>query len=279
MAKKALGRGLGALIPTVEDVGEMVREIDVDAISPNPYQPRQDFDEAKMKELAKSIEEQGMILPILVRANGGGGYELVSGERRIRAAKIAGLKKVPCIVREIPDEKLLEVALIENIQREDLNPIEEAEAYRRLEKEFGLTHEEIAKRVGKDRSTITNALRLLRLPRDVRDRLADGSISPGHARALLGVDSAREQIRLCRSIIEQRLPVRAAERLVRRRKYGDNEVGGAEEDPQLREIEGRLREILGTRVRVRYRNGRGKIEIEFYTEDEFNRILEMFSHR
>ncbi len=272
--RRALGRGLGALIPqdssTVPAAGaaeETGLHIPVSAIHPNPLQPRQKFSESALNELSQSIRDNGILQPLLVRRRGNE-FELIAGERRFRAAQKAGLTEVPVTVRDIPDEQLLEIALVENIQRENLNPIEEARAYRRLTDEFGLTQEQVAERVGKDRSTVANSMRLLQLPAEVQDDLESGNLSAGHARALITLVEDREKIALAQDIIRQRLSVREAERHAKRRTV-------VQADPDMRAAEVRLQDHLGTKVRLRNRkNGAGKIEIEYYSLDELNGLLE-----
>src|SRR6266850_1731488 len=216
MTRKALGRGLGALLSAegTATATEDTNEISIDLIDPSTLQPRMVFDEAKLAELARSISANGVVQPLLVRRKGGR-YELIAGERRWRAAQIAGLTRIPVVLRNVSDDKVLELALIENIQREDLNPIEEARAYKKLIETLGLTQETVGERVGRDRSYVTNYLRLLKLPEDLQELLQAGRMSTGHARALLGVDDPNIQRRIARKIIEQGLSVRAAEQLVR----------------------------------------------------------------
>src|SRR5688572_26859852 len=217
MNRKALGRGLGALLSSDRtiDLGSEPSEIELDSIVPGPMQPRTHFDEAALEHLAESIRSHGIVQPLLVRRRGDQ-YELIAGERRWRAAKLAGLTRVPVVIREVPDESLLEIALIENIQRENLNPLEEAQAYKKLIETVGLTQEALASRVGRDRSYITNYLRLLRLPDDLQQLVKEGQLSTGHARTILGVSQEDLQRRLARQVIEQGLSVRATEQLVQR---------------------------------------------------------------
>ena len=227
MQKQALGKGLGALIPDLSSLGDKERkalgisEIELDKIIPNEYQPRKVFDDEKLKELAASIREQGVIQPIIVHRGAGGGYQLIAGERRWRAARLAGLKTVPALVKEATKRELMEMALIENIQREDLNALEAAEAYKRLQDEFKLTQEDLARRVGKERSTVTNFLRLLSLPKEVKQDLASGSLSMGHAKALLSLERARDQIAAASAIVKKGLSVREAETLAARLQEPD----------------------------------------------------------
>lgn len=261
---------------------EELVEIDTDQIEPNNLQPRTFFNEEKLEELAQSIRENGIIQPLLVRNTGRGKYQLVAGERRWRAAQRAGLLRVPCIVREIPDEKMLELALIENIQRQELNPIEEAQAYKRLIETLSLTQEMVAQRVGRDRSFITNYLRLLRLPEDIQRMVEEEKITMGHARALLGIDDVEIQRKLAKRIIEQQLSVREIERLIKRVVAGEEEPekGGGQtqnaEDANVKFAEDKLRRRLGSKVQIRVNsNNSGKIEIEFYNQDDLNRVFEL----
>jgi ParB family transcriptional regulator, chromosome partitioning protein len=285
--RPALGRGLSALIPDASgETAAVTRdkpfEIDLDRLTPNPKQPRSVFDEASLEELAQSIRRNGVIQPILARrastqsgAPGDVRFEIIAGERRWRAAQRAGLLKAPVIVRDVPDDRLLEVALIENIQRDDLNPIEEASAYRRLADELHLTQDAIATAVGKDRSSIANALRLLRLPDEVRNLVSDGSISMGHARALLALESETLQRQLARDIVARGLSVRETEALVKR--HGEPAPAAkpeAKKDPNTRAAEEKLRFALGTPVDIVRRGKGGRIEITFKTEEELNRIYE-----
>ncbi len=270
--RRALGRGLGALIPGTyaPEAGPDNTFVPISAIRANPMQPRQDFADEKIDELAESIRQKGILQPLLVRRVSGG-YELIAGERRLRAAQKLGMEQVPVTVRDANDSDLLELALIENIQRENLNPLEEARAYRRLVDEFDLTQEDIAKRVGKDRSTVANSLRLLQLPAAIQRDIERGVLSAGHARALAGAGSDDAKVELARAIVANRLNVRQAERLAKRaaRPVADVELHAAEQ---------RLTETLGTRVRlVQRRNGSGRIEIEYYSGEELNGLIERLS--
>ena len=284
MAEKrpALGRGLSALIPDAPAAAvpsERALEVDIDLLRPNRDQPRTAMDDTKIEELARSIKSNGIIQPIVVR-KADQGYEIVAGERRWRASQRAGLLKVPVVVRDIPEGQMLAAALIENIQREDLNPIEEAHAYRRLADEHQLTQEQIADAVGKDRSSIANYLRLLKLPSEVRSNLSAGSLSMGHARALLGLSDEGEQLRLARDVVAKNLSVRETETLV---KKGAQPAAPREETPKdvhTRAAEEKLRFALGTRVRIARKGKGGKIEIDFQNEDELQRIYELLTeHR
>lgn len=287
MTRKALGRGLGALLSAegTATATEDASEIPIDLIEPSPLQPRTVFDEAKLAELARSITANGVVQPLLLRRRGDR-FELIAGERRWRAAQLAGLSKVPAVVRNVSDDKVLELALIENIQREDLNPIEEARAYKKLIETIGLTQETVAERVGRDRSYVTNYLRLLRLPEDLQELLQAGRLSTGHARAILGTDQVDIQRRLARKIIEQDLSVRATERLVRQLSEptarGKKTVTKREEgDPNVRAAENKLRRQFGTQVRIVLAQGSqpGRIEIEFYNSRDLDRVYNLLADR
>jgi ParB family chromosome partitioning protein len=278
MKRKVLGKGLAALLPEApaSSEGEKLLELPPDRIDPNPDQPRQHIDPKKLSELAKSMQEQGIVQPLVVRRVGSR-YQLIAGERRWRAAREAGLSKVPVLVRRAADRELLEIALVENIQREELNPIEEAGAYRRLVTELGYSQEQVAARVGKDRSTVANLLRLLRLPREIRGLVAEQKLSPGHARPLLTLEAPDTQIEIAREIVERGLSVRDVERRVQKATRPARESRVQKSDPNTRDAEAQLEQALGTPVRVRRqgRNGsRGRVEIEFHSEDELHRIYE-----
>lgn len=294
--RPALGRGLSALIPDkaavpaspspapapapVEPRGTS-REVDLDLIEPNPHQPRSRFDEARLQELAESISSSGLVQPIVVRRKGER-FEIVAGERRWRASQIAGLLKVPVHVAEVSDQDLLKTALIENIQREDLNPIEEALAYKRLGEESGLTQEQIAAAVGKDRATVANHLRLLRLPDAVRARVAGGELSMGHARALLAIDDPAALTKAADHVISGGLSVRATEVLVRKITEPPAAVEipeVSEKDVHTRQAEERLRVVLGTRVTIQRKGKGGRVEIEFVNEDELIRLYELLTEK
>jgi ParB family chromosome partitioning protein len=292
MAEKrpALGRGLGALIPAAPPPraaspavetppsrpAATPQELDIDLLTPNPRQPRTFIEESRLDELAQSIRANGVIQPVLVRRVDGR-YEIVAGERRWRAAQRAGLLKVPVVIREIPDEQLLQVALIENIQRENLNPIEEAVAYRRLSDELHLSQEAIAQAVGKDRATIANYTRLLRLPPEVKNDLASAALSMGHARAILALPDEAAQRRIARDVIARALSVRDTEALVRRETAPPAAVEPSKPDPNTRAAEEQLRMALGTRVRIVRRTRGGRIEVDFTSEDELQRLFEQLT--
>ena len=278
MNRKALGRGLGALLSSdaTIDLGPEPTEVDVESIVPGPMQPRTNFDEGSLEGLADSIRSHGVVQPLLVRRKGDR-YELVAGERRWRAARMAGLSKVPVVVKDVPDRDLLEIALIENIQREDLNPIEEAQAYRRLIENVGLTQEALALRVGRDRSYITNYLRLLKLPEDLQQLVVEGRLSTGHARTILGLSHLDVQRRIARQVIDGGLSVRATEHLVRKAVEGTKPKTAAAVDPNIRAAETKLRRALGTQVRiVQLRGeGHGKVEISFFSNQDLDRIYNL----
>jgi ParB family transcriptional regulator, chromosome partitioning protein len=281
MTRKPLGRGLGALL-SAERTGsaEEPNEIAIDLVEPSSMQPRTRFDDARLGELAKSITANGVVQPLLVRRKDQH-FELIAGERRWRAAQLAGLTHVPVVIRNVPDEKVLELALIENIQREDLNPIEEAHAYRKLIDSIGLTQETLAERVGRDRSYITNYLRLLRLPQDIQRLIEEGKLSTGHARTLLGTTDTDAQRRIARRIIERGLSVRETERMMRLldepRSKAPRAAKAKENDPNVRAAETKLRRHLGTQVRItQNQDGQGgRIEIEFYNPADLERVYRL----
>jgi ParB family chromosome partitioning protein len=273
---------LNALLPdTPATTNEELLEVDIDLIEPSPAQPRTHFDEGRLEDLAQSIRSNGIVQPLLLRRSGLR-YQLVAGERRWRAAQRAGLQRVPAVVREIPDNKLLELALIENIQRQELNAIEEAHAYKRLIETLGLTQEMVAQRVGRDRSFITNYLRLLRLPDDIQRLVEEEKITMGHARALLGVDDPDIQRRVARNVMEQSLSVRETERTIKRIIAGASPTNDAStplrrDDANLRAAETKLRRRFGTQVRVlpSQTGTGGKIEIEYYNDADLNRLYQL----
>lgn len=287
MKRKALGKGLDSLIPraprpvpapaataTARETAEA--RIDVDRIRPNPKQPRQEFDEETLEALAQSLVAEGLLQPVLVRKAPGGDYELVAGERRWRAAQRAGILKIPAIVRDVPDERLLEVALIENLQREELNAIDEARAYRTLVEEMGLNQQEVADRVGKRRTTVANALRLLTLPDHVQNLVRSGAISMGHARALAGLEAAGEQIALADRIAREGLSVRQAEvavaRAGRSRRPGRATARATARDPNVVAAEQKLQSALGTKVSIHASKKGGRIELVFHSSEEMERL-------
>jgi len=283
--RPALGKGLSALIPDVpEPVRPGVLEVDVDRLSPNDHQPRLQMDDAKLDELAASIKANGVIQPILVRRVDDR-YRIIAGERRWRAAQRAGLHSVPVVVREVSggDKQVLELALIENLQREGLNPVDEALAYQRLATEFSLTQDQIAAAVGKDRSSIANFMRLLKLPEEVRGDLATGALSTGHARALLALPDAAAQRNTAREVITRALSVRETEALIKRlnapSEKSARDTAEPAKDVHTRAAEDRMRFALGTKVRISRRGTGGRIEIEFGSESELNRLFEYITDR
>ncbi len=278
MLKKGLGKGLSALIPDVPTTKESpALEVEVERIAPNRLQPRRSFDDATIEELATSIREKGIIQPLLVRRQNGNGYELIAGERRLRAAIRAGLSKVPVVVRDATDNETLQLALIENIQREDLNPMEEAGAYQRLQEEFQWSQEEIASRVGKSRPAIANSVRLLLLPKELQQEVAQGKLPAGQARALLGLQREALILTAAREAIAKQLSTRETERLVQRLKTGPRRRREAASlDSDLRSLVERLQRGLGTKVRIvhRAKAARGRIEIDYYSVADLDRIVQ-----
>jgi len=284
MNRKALGRGLGALLGSdqIVSTGQEALELELDLIDPGSEQPRMRFDEEALERLAVSIREHGVVQPILVRRKGSR-YELIAGERRWRAAQKAGLNTIPVIVKEVADSDLLEIALTENVQREDLNPIEEAQAYQKLIERVGLTQEALASRFGRDRSYITNYLRLLRLPDDLQRLVEDGRLSTGHARTVLGLPHVDQQRRVARHVLEKGLSVRATEALVK--KHLDETPGSTRRstshtaDPNIRAAENKLRRAFGTQVRILQgsTNGPGRIEIAFFNDIDLDRIYSILT--
>lgn len=305
-SRSVLGRGLNALIPKPEtsepltqrtrsedaavgadhrypgSLQEVIAHLEISKIRPNPYQPRADFDEVALDELKRSIQEKGIIQPITVRRTGDGMYQLITGERRIRAAREAGLGRIPAYVRRVKSEaEMLELALIENLQREHLNPIEIGISYQRLIDEVQLTQEEIARKIGKDRTTVTNFIRLLKLPAEIQQSLRQGKLTMGHARALVGIPDERLQLRLFERIVKQGLSVRRVEELVRhvgKQKTKSRRPRATGIDESVEHIESKLRQILGTKVTVTANpDGRGQISIEYYSHDDLDRLLELFA--
>ncbi|MBK9315913.1 MAG: ParB/RepB/Spo0J family partition protein [Acidobacteria bacterium] len=283
MTRKALGRGLSALLSDSLPQGDELLEVDIDLIEPNPDQPRLSFDEKGIEELAQSIRMNGLVQPILLRRASAGRYQIVAGERRWRAAQRAGLHKVNAVIREIPDSKLLELALIENIQRQELNPIEEAQAYQKLIRDLGLTQDEVAHRVGKDRSSIANTLRLLKLPAAIQKMVENGELTMGHARALLSLESADDQLKLAREIVGRNLTVRETEQAVRNAGSGGTRIresstpGG--NDANIRAAELKLKRYLGTQVKIQLGQNGGRIEVEFGSMSELDRIYSIIMRK
>jgi ParB family transcriptional regulator, chromosome partitioning protein len=277
--RKALGRGLNALLGTQDLEPEHLAEVDIDRILPNAQQPRKNFDETALEELTDSIREHGVVQPIVVRSLEDGFYQLIAGERRWRAAQRAGLSRVPAVVRDAGEGNALELALIENLQREDLNPMEEAQAYERLIVDFGMTQEDVARRVGKKRATIANMLRLLRLPPEVQQWLRENQLSTGHAKALLSLSDLNAILDSAKKIIQGNYSVRQAEMLVSRyanSSSGKDPLAGGHEtaDPNVRAAVHALEQALGTKVTVQESGGKGKIELHFFSFEEMNRLYE-----
>jgi len=269
--KTALGRGLEALIPKRH---QEIIELDIDRIMPGALQPRRHFSEESLKELAASIKEKGVLQPVLVHSDGKGGFTLVAGERRLRASRLAGKKTIPAVVRDTSNEDSLEVALIENIQREDLSPIETAQAFQRLTKDFNLTQEELSEKVGKERATVANYMRLLKLPDEIKTLVDEGKLSMGHARALLSIEGRQAQVEAGRAIIKRGLSVREAEAIVKRLASRPT-LKPRKKDPQIASLQDRLIKSLGTKVRLRHSGKRGRIEIEYYSLEELDRLLDI----
>jgi ParB family chromosome partitioning protein len=268
--RRGLGKGLEALIPSAPGVNEVA----LDSIIPNPKQPRQMLDQEALEELATSIREQGVVQPLVV-TRVEGGYQLLVGERRWRAARLAGLEVVPVVVRDVSPQQMLELALVENLQREDLNPLEAASAYNQLLEEFGLTQQQIADKVGKNRVTVTNTLRLLKLPTEVKEALLQGQISEGHARALLSLRSEKAQLEVLKSVLKRGLSVRQTEEMVRRLTEEPDRKPPPRKQPEFQTLEDKFREALGTKVNLTGSSKRGRLAIYFYSEEELQRIYDL----
>jgi len=275
MMKKALGKGLGAFIP--EEFGiikeERYAELDVTQLKPNPLQPRMKFDEDSINELAQSIRESGVVQPVLV-VQEEGHFKIIVGERRWRAAQKAGLKKIPVMIRNLPPEKQLEIAIIENIHREDLNPLEIALAYQKMSQDLNYTQQEIADKVGKDRTSITNYLRLLKLPQEIQDALGEGDLSMGHARAILALEDSEAQVAAFRQIMDKGLSVRSSEKLANKMKERPPRVQRSLEDPDLHALQEDLLKALGTKVLISGNRNKGTLKIFYFSLDDLNRIYE-----
>jgi ParB family chromosome partitioning protein len=286
LQKKGLGRGLSALIPGAPEPGidttaeKFSSTVDVEKIIPSPFQPRRVFDQTKIDELTASIRNQGIIQPLIVRAKGDQ-FELIAGERRWRAALKAGLDRVPVIVREASDREALQVALVENLQREDLNPIEEANGYRKLQEEFHWSQEEVAEKVGRSRPAVANSLRLLSLPLEVQQQVITGNLPVGQARALLGLQSEPALITACREVVAKGLSTRDTEKLVKQLRFGRRRREPPLIDPDLRSIMEQLQHRLGTKVRLHPKKGSstGKIEIEYYSHADLERIIQVIAEK
>jgi ParB family chromosome partitioning protein len=304
MSKNVLGRGLGAFFPEYEDDSDqesrsqktktavpidptervnVVLNVPVENIRPNPHQPRSDFNEESLEELASSIKKHGLIQPITVRHIGKKRFELISGERRLRAAKLGGIGKIPAYIREADDEQIIAFALVENIQREELNPLEIALGYQRLIDECSYTQSEVAERVGKNRSTVTNMLRLLQLPDFIQAALRDESISTGHARALINLKNEQDQKKILQQILKKSLSVRQTEELVKnfdkKKKQKENRKKPAESNPFLNDIAKRLRSRYSTKVDIRQKGKGGEIRIEYYSEDDLERLIQLLDEK
>ena len=279
--RKALGKGLGALLPATDtssiiDSKKTYLLCPIERIHPNPYQPREVFDDAKLKELVDSVREKGIIQPLIVRKKGTNEYELIAGERRWRAAQKVGLKEVPVVIKDVSDKESLEIAIIENIQRADLNPVEEARGYKRLMDEFSYTQEEMATQVGKERATISNHLRILKLPEQVLSNISDGLLSMGHAKALLAIGDEKDLLAAKKIIIDKGLSVREAEALARKTPQTIKKKKEAgTKDPDMAKLDERLTSHFGTKARVTKKGSKGKLEIEFYSMDELDRLIEV----
>lgn len=275
MSRQALGRGLRSLIPQMDEISgdkQGVSHIQLNLITANPFQPRKEFDEEKLQQLADSIKQHGVLEPIIVRRYNGG-YQIVAGERRWRACSLAGLESIPAIVKDLTDNEMTEIALIENLQREDLNAIEEAEGYRLLLEEFNLTQEEVAEAVGKKRSSITNALRLLNLDQQVKSLVSSGQLSKGHAKVLLSIEDVAERQHLAKRVIKEEISVRQLEKIIKGKSKKPKPTK-REQNPEVKVLQEELQRVLGTKVRLDYHQGKGKIEIEYYSDEELERILD-----
>jgi len=271
--KTALGKGLESLLP---EKAQEVINIDITRIIPGDQQPRKIFKDAALQDLAASIKEKGVLQPIIVSRTGDGTFSLIVGERRWRASSLAGLKKIPSIVKDVASADSLEIALIENLQREDLNPVEAAEAFHRLMKDFSLTQEELSLKVGKDRATVANYLRLLKLPPEIKTFVNDSMLSMGHARAILSIEGRPNQLEAARRIIHKGLSVREAERLAKKwDSKGVKRGARPKKDPQIESMQEKLIRSLGTKVRIYHKGKKGKIEIEYYSLDELDRLLDI----
>ena len=280
MQRKALGRGLEALIPPAAGVGlaepreAAAREIPIEDIAPNPFQPRSSFDDEGLRELADSIRATGVLQPVLLRRSPGGGFQLVAGERRLRAARAAGLEAVPAVVREVSDREMMELSLVENIQRENLNPIEEAKAFHALSERAGLTHDQISERVGKQRASITNSLRLLALPAEVQDMVSRETLTAGHARALLALTSSGDQLTAARYVAAKGFSVRRTEAFIRRRLRRQHTRPRTARAAWLGEWETKLQRRFGTQVRIQPGRKGGTVEFDYYSQEDLERLFE-----
>ncbi len=284
MAKKSLGKGLGALFNTDEVIdsvleGQPIIELKLTEVEPNKKQPRRMFDEEKLETLAESIKEYGVLQPIVVKKLDTGFYQIIAGERRWRASRLAGMKKIPAIVKEFDNRATMEIALIENLQREDLNPLEEAEGFRTLMDEFGLTQEQLSVKLGKSRPAIANSLRLLQLPETIKQYLVDGKLSSGHARALLGASDEKIMLAAAQKIIEEDMSVRQTENYIHQlQKVKTEKKKSAKEEETARyllSLEKKLSSVFGTKVKIHHQKNKGRIEIQYYSNDDFDRIMNL----
>ncbi|SHK51553.1 chromosome partitioning protein, ParB family [Alicyclobacillus tolerans] len=275
LSKRALGRGLDSLIPLHETSADSISSIDIRDLRPNPYQPRRVFDDDKLQELANSIREHGILQPIVVRKSAIQGFDIVAGERRFRAAKLVGLHVVPAIVRDLTDIQLMEIAIIENLQRADLNPLETAEAYVQLIERCGYTQEQLAKRIGQSRSHIANMMRLLQLSPLVREYVSRGTLSMGHARALLAIQNKEEQEQIADLAVKQEWSVRKLEAMIYEPKKTKNVSRETKIHERFKHYEEQVRQYLGTSVRIQSGKNKGKIEIEYFSEEDLERILQL----
>ncbi|MGD0283672.1 MAG: ParB/RepB/Spo0J family partition protein [Dissulfurispiraceae bacterium] len=272
--KTALGRGLEALLP---EKGDEVIKVEIEKILPNENQPRKVFRDEALKELSASIKEKGVLQPVLLSRVGDGTFRLIAGERRWRAARLAGLRKIPALVKEASSQDSMEMALIENIQREDLNPLETAEALSRLSTDFNLTQETLSQRVGKDRATVANYLRILKLPGEIKSLINDNSLSMGHAKAILAIEGAQRQIAAAREVTKRGLSVRETEAMCKKLSAPSQTKAKKKQDklPEVADLENKLTQSLGTKVKIHNKDNRGTIEIEYYSLDELDRLLEV----
>lgn len=276
--KKGLGKGLGALLDSENVLSESsaISELKINEIEPNKEQPRKQFDQEKLKGLADSIKQHGVVQPIIVKKNENG-YSIIAGERRWRAAKIAGLKTIPAIIKDLTTREIIEIALIENIQREDLNPVEEAEAYKKLIDEHGLTQEALSKVVGKSRAAIANSIRLLTLSEAVKEMLVNDLLTPGHARTLITIEDEEKQNRLANTIVEKNLNVRETEKLIKNLTAEKKKRKSPDRDANIIDIEEKLKSVLGTKVDLQHYSNKGKIVIEYFSNEELDRIIDILT--
>lgn len=289
MEKRVLGRGLAALIPEKQNADKIqileshitqgVVNIPIDKIRANKYQPREGFDAESLQELTASIKEKGFIQPVLVRLGSSGEYELIAGERRLRAAKSLDYREIPAIIKEASDKDSLELSIIENIQRENLNPIDQANAYKRLLDEFDMTQEKVADTIGKNRATVANMLRLLSLPKKIQENVSRGTISMGHAKAIMSLNTESEQMRLCTKIIKNDLSVRETESYAKNISSGKKVSKAAQTDPNLTSLQSELSQILGTKVKIIKSKKGGRIEIEFYSDSDLGKIVTLLKSK